>query len=188
MKKILTFSLLFVALALASCDKKEPKLLDPNAVLSIRPAKGVQLRSNNPEHLSALEIVKQCNAMRFIYHHTGTPAVRGWADAQKDLNHEDPRLKMWGTDIITSWGTLEKEFIKAKDVVFEIDYGLIDGSNRIDTIAYIPNKTLIDAYNIIKPAYDSGDYETVYSVFDQAYRFIPITGAEWRALKEQGQE
>lgn len=187
MKKIL-FSLLAVALAFASCGKKEPKLLDPNAVLSIRPAKGVQLRSNNPEHLSALEIVKQCNAMRLILHDTGEPGVRGWADAQKDLNPEDPRLKMWGTDIITSWGTLEKDFILARDVVFEINYGLIDGSNRRDTIAYIPNKTIIDAYNIIKPAFDAGDYETVYSVFDQAYRFIPITGPEWRALKEQGQE
>lgn len=187
MKKILTFSLLFVALAFASCGKKEPKLLDPNAVLSIRPAKGVQLRSNNPEHLSALEIVKQCNAMMVILHDTGRPSIRGWADAQKDLNPEDPRLKMWGTDIITSWGTLEKDFIKARDVVFVIDRRSAT-SNRIDTIAYIPNKTLIEAYNIIKPAYDRGDYETVYSVFDQAYRFIPITGQEWRALKEQGQE
>ena len=55
-----------------------------------------------------------------------------------------------------------EDFIRAKNVVLTIDYRIIDGSDRIDTIAYIPNKTLQDAYVIIKPAFDSGDYEAVY--------------------------
>lgn len=183
MKKFILF--LLIAVVFTACGNK-PKMLDPDAVLSIRPAAGVQLRSADTVHLTALEIVQQCNNMAFIFNETGKPSSRGFADAQRDLNPDAPRLKMWGSDIIYSENKLGETFIKAKDVVLEIHYGLIDGSDRRDTIAYIPNKMLTDAYAIIKPAFDSGDYETVYRVFDEAYRFIPITGAEYAELREQG--
>ncbi|HHU96823.1 MAG: hypothetical protein QM237_10955 [Bacteroidota bacterium] len=184
MKRIL-FLLMTIALAFVGCEKSDGKL-DPNATLSIRPAAGVKLRSTNPEHLTALEIVQQTTTMVFIPPTTNQPAYRGFSEAQRDLNPDDPRLKMWGGDIITAEGMLVEDFIRAKNVVLTIDYRIIDGSDRIDTIAYIPNKTLQDAYVIIKPAFDSGDYEAVYQVFDNAYRFIPITGTEYAELQKQG--
>lgn len=173
------------ALAFVGCEKSDGKL-DPNATISIRPAAGVKLRSTNPEHLTALEIVQQTNNMAFISPSINRPSMRGFSDAQRDLNPDAPRLKMWGTDIIENNGNLADEFILAKNVVLTIDYRIIDGSDRIDTIAYIPNTTLQDAYAIIKPAFDSGDYETVYQVFDNAYRFTPITGAEYAELVKSG--
>ena len=77
MKK--TIFLLLSLVILASCGDKANQKLDPNAVLSIRPAKGVQVRST--DHLTALEIVEQTANMEFIYHETGKPAKRGFADA-----------------------------------------------------------------------------------------------------------
>ena len=67
MKKIL---LLLVGLLLISCDPEdvpEPKgKLDPNAMITIRPAKGVQLRST-VTGLTALEVVENANSIHFQY-------------------------------------------------------------------------------------------------------------------------
>ena len=184
MKRLL-FILLVISVAFYGCEKSDGKL-DPSAVLSIRPASGVKIRSTNPDHLTALEIVQQTNNMAFFLPEIDGPSMRGFSDAQRDLNPDAPRMMMWGTDIISSNGTLNENFILSRDVVLEIYYATIDGSDRRDTIAYIPNSTLQNAYATIKPAYDSGDYETVYRVFDEAYRFIPVTGAEYAELKRQG--
>lgn len=175
MKKTI-FLLLSLVFVLASCGEKASKKLDPNAVLSIRPAKGVQVRST--DHLTALQIVEQTLNMEYIAIETGKPAFRGFSDAQRDLNPEAPRLKMWGTDIIATDGTIGTHFLDARNLV------LTDAKN--DTIAYIPNKILIEAKPKIMDAFDKGDFETVYNMFDNAYRFTPITGAEWRELKKQG--
>lgn len=179
MKKAI-FLLLSLVFVFASCGEKASKKLDPNAVLSIRPAKGVQVRST--EHLTALQIVEQTLNMEFIYDVTGKPSSRGFAPAQRDLNPEAPRLKMWGSDIINDYDGLAPIFLKARDVV------LTRGEEyKLDTIAYIPNKILIEGYPKIKEAYDKGDYETVYKMFDSFYTFIPINHAEYEALREKGE-
>ena len=174
MKK--TIFLLLSLVILASCGDIANQKLDPNDVLSIRPAKGVQTRST--EHLTALEIVKQTLNMEFIAIETGKPAFRGFADVQRDLNPEAPRLKMWGTDIISTEGKLSTHFVDARDLV------LTDANN--DTIAYIPNKIFIETKPQIVDAFDKGDFQTVYNLFDNAYRFTPISAKEWKELKKQG--
>jgi len=172
--------LLLSLVILASCGDKASKKLDPNAVLSIRPAKGVQVRST--EHLTGLQIVEQTLNMEFIAYETGRPSSRGFADAQRDLNPEAPRLKMWGSDIINDYNGFEPAFLQARDIV------LTRGASfKYDTIAYIPNKILIEGYPKIKEAYDKGDYETVYKMFDSFYTFIPINHAEYEALREKGE-
>ncbi len=128
---------------------------------------------------------------------------RGFDDDQRDVAGE--RLMMWGEDVIDihRGGVLVDDFIGASNVVIVCARAqtgeLLDQVNGLrtlngevymnnvvyDTIAYIPNATLRKAYTEIHAAFDREDYITVYQLFDDAFRWIPITGAEWRALKAQ---
>ena len=61
-------------------------------------------------------------------------------------------------------------------------------SDKFDTVAYIPNAVIQRAEAAIKTAFDAGDYDECMRLFEEAYVFIPTTGAEWRALKAAGIE
>jgi hypothetical protein len=172
MKKIL-FLLLAVAL-FVNCDPKdvpEPKgKFDPNAMITIRPAKGVQLRSTVPG-LTATEIVEQTVNIKFqsqwwsnVYSEEPKELSRGFAEAQRDLTI--PALKMWGTDIIAQDGSFMKEFIYGTDVY------LTDNNN--DTIGYVPQSVINSARTLIEAAYDDENYTEVYRLFDEAFTFLPI--------------
>lgn len=81
-------------------------------------------------------------------------------------------------------------FITAKDVVitgkFYRDKNASYERYICDTLAYIPNSVLQAAYPPIKEAFDKGDYNTAFKLFQEAYQAIPITGEEWRELKAKG--
>lgn len=57
-----------------------------------------------------------------------------------------------------------------------------------DTIGYVPNRVIKAAEAAIHTAFEAGDYERCTQLFETAYTFQPITGAEWRELKAQGIE
>lgn len=173
MKKIL-FLLLAVAL-FVNCDPKpeveiDKGQLDPNAMITIRPAKGVQLRST-VTGLTATEIVEQTVNIKFqsqwwsnIYSEEPKELSRGFAEAQRDLTI--PALKMWGTDIIAQDGSFMKEFIYGTDVY------LTDNNN--DTIGYVPQSVINSARTQIEAAYNDENYTEVYRLFDEAFTFLPI--------------
>ena len=180
MKKLLL--LLIVVMAFMSCekDKEADKFkLDANETVLITPAKSLQIRASNDNHLSGLEIVKQADVISFTY--DDGEWARGFGDNQRDLESMPPALMMFPGDIINAEsGTLEVMFIEASDVVIT---RVID--NVRDTIAYIPNSTLREAEQTIKAAYIAEDAQTVYSAFKQAYTFTPITAQQWKYLKAE---
>ncbi|MEG1648339.1 MAG: hypothetical protein RR277_00455 [Rikenellaceae bacterium] len=57
-----------------------------------------------------------------------------------------------------------------------------------DTIAYIPNKVIRAACKKIEVAFKAGDFIECKRLFDEAFVFIPTTGAKWRAMKAAGIE
>lgn len=182
MKKL--FLLLAIAAIVVSCKTDEPtefKIKDTD-MISIKPAasaKSVAMKAKSvDEHLSALEIVQQTTII-------STPQFeRSFASEQRDTLSTPPKLLMWATDVITLDGQIQTDWIQTYDVVF-VRY--LNGSYQTkDTIAYIPNSTLRAAETAIRAAYEAKDLEACYSVFNTAYTFIPITGAEWRALKAEG--
>ena len=179
MKKLL---FVFIVMILAGCEK-EPTTkgkLDPNALISIRPAAGVK------SYLSAKEIVKQTSDMSFynlkMY---SLPIARGFSTAQRDTLNV--RLMMWGTDIIDQSGKYTGEFIEGKDFVFRKAVDLGHYPPIYDTLAYIPNSVVTEAREKIVTAFADSNYTEVYRLFDVAFTFTPITGPEWRALKASGQ-
>ena len=172
MKKIL-FLLLTVAL-FVNCDPKdvpEPKgKLDPNAMITIRPAKGVQLRST-VTGLTALEVVEQAVNIKWQSHYLDNTyyddvkdIARTFIEEHKD--YEKPALLMWGTDIITQEGEYLNMFTNSFNVV------ITDVNN--DTIAYIPDEVINTARPLIESAYENGDYDEVYRLFNEAFTFLPI--------------
>lgn len=168
--------------ALNSCSKDDSNgRLDANAMISLRPAAGVKSAdvNANPDHLTASEIVEQAATM-WWYNKIASPNPigRSFADHQRDFINN--RLLMYGTDIIAQDGSYENGFIKGEDMVLIRGVG---NPIRVDTIAYIPNAVLRTADAAIRSAYDKQDYTTCYQLFDKAFTFIPITGAEWRELK-----
>lgn len=177
MKKIL-FLLLAVAL-FVNCDPKdtpEPKgKLNPNAMITIRPAKGVQLRSASVG-LTALEIVQQANSIHFQTQYLDDVrqaemkvAARGFnEETMKDFNI--PALKMLGIDVINAQGQYIRDFTTAKSVF--IVY--VDNTNKVDTLAYVSDAVISSARPLIEAAYAEQDYDEVYRLFNEAFTFLPI--------------
>lgn len=57
-----------------------------------------------------------------------------------------------------------------------------------DTIGYIPNRVILDAREKITKAFNADDYIECQRLFNEAYVFLPTTGAKWRAMKAAGIE
>ena len=188
MKKILFFTL---ALILISCENEKAFKLDPNAKIFIKPAENgwlseAQKVKSNSEHLSALEIVKQATRITFYNVPLFGNQSANVGFAGKDTTSAIPALLRWGTDIINQNGEYVPEFIEGTDFVLERITNIDKPNQVIDTIGYIPNTILRTAEAQIKAAYEAKDNKEVYRIFDENFRFLPITGAEWRALKSQG--
>lgn len=174
MKKIL-FLLLAASLAFAGCDPKDvpdPKgKLDPNAMITIRPAKGVKLRST-VTGLTALEVVQNAVNIKWQSHWSGNnhyetakDIARTFMDSQRD--YEIPALKMLGIDVITSEGEYYKDLTYAFNVV------ITDMNN--DTIAYVPDEVINTARPLIESAFNNENYTEVYRLFDEAFTFLPVS-------------
>ena len=179
------FLILIFIVALFACEKDDKKgQLDPNAVVSIRPDLSA-VATKAAWHLSNKEIVKQAyNISWYNEQVMGTSIARGFAPTQRDT--VNVRLLMWGTDIINQFGEYVTEFIGGRDFVIRRNLAPSNQTPVYDTVAYIPQSVITSARGQIRAAYDDEDFTTVYTLFDNAFKFRPITGAEWRVLKAQG--
>jgi len=119
------------------------------------------------------------------------------------VNTLTPSINMRILDFMDKNGVLNGPLSKARDVVFRrtflIKYGsndtipynlpttIITQQDRLisDTIAYIPNSTLIKGLSKIESAYFDGNYDECTRLFQTEFTFIPISGYEWRKLKAE---
>lgn len=192
MKKIY-LSLFAFAMMLFACDRQvQSFVLDPDATIKLRPdLSGWQITRSDSDsitapdtvyspYLSPIEVVRQAVGISFQnFALFGNQSVdRGFHATQRDTISDPPCLLMYGTDIINQHGEITLTFIEGEDcILFRVK------DNERDTIAYIPNNVMRTADSLIKIAYDAQNYEEVYSIFNEAFTFLPVTGAEWRALK-----
>lgn len=186
MKKLL---FLLIALAFFGCKKDpEPFRLDPDAKVYVKPSADL-ISSKSDAHLTPLEVVKQATILRGYNTEAAGTSHISWSWVGKDTISEVPALLRWGTDIIhdkTGYGDfgLQYEFIDAFDLI--IARAIDDVYDNYDTIAYIPNANMLAARNAIVEAFANEDTEAVYEIFKEAFRFIPITGPEYKELKKLG--
>jgi len=168
---IITLSLL--AFIFAGCepdDVIDKGRLDPTAMILLKPAKGVQLRSTVKD-LTALQIVEdgylitfQSNYADNQYSDVAKEMSRGFNEDQKDFSI--PALKMFGIDVINAQGEYLKDFTHGFSFFIENING--------DTIATIPDAVLNIARPQIEAAYADSNYTEVYRIFNEAFTFLPI--------------
>lgn len=182
MKKIL---FLLVCLLLVSCDPKQgiPEIedsakgqFDPNAMIVLKPAKWVQLRSTVPD-LTAIEIVQQALNIKWQSHWFGNTywadakdIARSFIDQHKDFNK--PALLMWGTDIISDAEEPLGEGEYYRDFIYGYNVFITDVNS--DTIAYVPDSVINAARPLIEAAFADENYTEVYRLFNEAFTFLPI--------------
>lgn len=212
--KVILYSLLG-CLLLIGC-KKESGKLDPDAKISVTGVRSLTKGASDWADIPADGIAHTgiTDSLEFITKYAwecqmrfqgGSPCGRafGFMDDDyyilRDLNEN--KLKFWGTDAISAAGSLGNFITSYTDMVvvvakwedgtaaMPLGFDMMRYNDAIfDTVAYIPNSVVLNARAKITTAFDAGDYETCYRLFDDAYVFLPITGAKWRALKAAGIE
>lgn len=79
----------------------------------------------------------------------------------------------------------DNQFLLSKEVIL---YTTNERFEYIDTIGYVPYSQRYAAYEAIKPLWESEDWDAIYNIFQNAFTFIPCTGAEYKAMIENGEE
>ena len=180
-----------VVMAVAACNGKDKPngRLEQGAMIYVnikeKGLKAMEGDTNTEEKLyTPEEVVKE--ALNFCL---DTPegvinGLNGISDEMKDF--ENNRIKMWGEQIIDRDGELVEYFMKCKNV--RICNGKYpDKDNHRNIIAYIPNKVMQEGWIKIKKAYDAGNYDEVYRLFQEVYTAIPITPSEYQKLRDKGE-
>ena len=177
MKKVIY--LFTVVLLMAACKGNEPqnKRFDPNAMIVIR---GQQTQGVSPSQkamidgLTDLEIVQKAGNIKWMSHWSlnyyekrPVTIARMFSEGKKDF--KKPALLMQGIDII---GYDEGKNFLYKGFLYGYDVFITDTLN--DTIAYVPNEVLEKARKPIEEAFERGDYDAVYRIFNEAFTFLPI--------------
>lgn len=184
MKNLLSTIILVACAAsvFTSCQKDNSKgKLDPSAKVYISPAPGVKGADQvfnkaygDQKILTAHEIVLQTQRLM--------PNGLDIDDWNKDSVND--RFICGSTWVVNMFGELSDVMITSRDMIFVT----VNEENRAkDTIAYIPNKVMIEAEKAITAAYNAGDYVTCYRLFEEAFTFIPTTGKQWGELKSKGE-
>lgn len=190
-------------MAVAGCqeipqEKEKSKVLDPGAMLYINvkanPTMKAETDTKDPVEypiLSPREVVEQ--ALTFLFtdplddKENSALAIH---EKQKDVENE--RIMMWGEMIINSLGSKDGSEYHLDDYFFKLRDLRILGSNKeegVDNIiAYIPNARMEQAEIDIKKAYEAGNYDEVYRLFQELYTALPINNDGWKALKEKGEQ
>jgi hypothetical protein len=180
MRKLL---LLLIIPLLFACEEDGFKV-KPGAQFRIEPVisskQSAPAQEEDTIHLSHLEIVKQavCIVMYYFDTQTETYQVGRGGFSSKDTVSAIPALLQNADQIIALDGALMEGYITAYDMVIERTLAV----NTYDTIAYIPNAQMRASEILIREAYANKN-AAIYDLFNNAFKFIPITGAEWKELK-----
>lgn len=190
-------------MAVAGCqekpqEKEKSKVLDPGAMLYINvkanPTMKAETDTKDPVEypiLTPREVVEQASVFLFTDPLSGKiDANLSINDKQKDVENE--RIMMWGEMIINNEGSKDLSVYHLDDYFFKLRDLRILGSNKeegVDNIiAYIPNARMEQAEIDIKKAYEAGNYDEVYRLFQELYTARPINNDGWKALKEKGEQ
>lgn len=190
---------------LTACGKPEPKkqqVLDHDAKLAVNVKYDTNMRvstsdlptieGDTQEILTPRQVVEQTRV--FITNGGNLGAMRGAVlaisskeyDGEEALEMKDvanarfllPGDMIIRKDVYTGETSLNPDFLTAEDI-------RVSDENKV--IAYIPQSVVKKAWEEVQTAYNAGDYERVYKLFDEAYTAIPCTQRQWEALKAKGE-
>ena len=216
-KLFVALALVLGAVALVGCNgksqptqkEKEPFYAKEGSFLylNVRNTNTMKTETEKQEEgnllLSPLNIVKYSAGIISVdtKNQQGNYAV---TDELRDI--ENCRIKMWSEMIISKrphkidgqrvekWTLLDDGWISRRDV-----HLVVDNLQSVTTddgvvipagfyvVAYIPNAKMDIAQKAIRKAWNEGNNEEVYRLFQDAFTFIPITDKAWKELKAKGE-
>lgn len=193
MKTILRLlAVVAVVMAVTACNEKPKGQLKQGAMVYInvkeKGLKAMEGDANTEEKLyTPAEIVRNCSNFCLETPDGHKNVLNGISDEMKD--YDNNRIKMWGEQIISDKGELVEYFMRSKDVrvIAKNVPGKTNPTVDEGIIAYIPNKVMQEGWIKIKKAYEAGNYEEVYRLFQEVYTAIPITPSEYQKLREKGE-
>ncbi len=200
MKKLL-IAVLCIAAALVGCnDKKEVSGLI-NAGIAVNGQTETRVTNTtipNPGEMTPEDSVSFIVKYAYGWYCAGE---RSRMFSSWDRDFERNRLMFYGIDVMANETTLGEMIVDDSryDIVFVVAHtkeGVVlpdeefnSGEfTKLDTVAYIPNDVLFRARREIKAAFEAGDYQRCFELFDKAFIFVPTTHEKWQALKEAGIE
>lgn len=206
-KTILLFTSLII---LVACDdnsgNKLPFSLDTRLVLNGSEATRIEV----PEAPYSIEtIVRHTWEMGFHIVENGVTAPRWRAVSTHDIKNNKLRIGQMDDIIEIDNKTGEPAlgyfiYNDVHDIVLLVAYhedeskGWIDAylsddmgegypfSNKRDTIGYAPNIETRETQDAVRVAFAQKDWTECKRLFEQSYKFRPITGAGYRELQAQG--
>lgn len=207
MKNILIIA---IASLLFSCnDKDESNVIPPpdnhptDTIEKINPAAVLSVRIDEKIETKSLTY-----DARFITLYARDYTLSGWikdisgyATYWRNRDTVENKITFMGWDVVAVIDStyLLGPFISSEDIILRIaidsshiPVSPLDGDLRsivdYDTVSYIPNTVMRKNQKVLDSLFNAKDYQSCYQMFDTAYHFIPITGAEWRKLKKEGIE
>lgn len=178
MKKTI-FAMLFIATIctlFSSCKDDETKW-DKNAKLYI---KGVD-RANKSlsEAMTVAEICSLDTVLMYL------PQYGAFSPFGDEFDNKIDRVNNRLVMVVGNIETFDDNqfFISPEVIIGKIsnnDY------NSFDTLGYVPYSQRYAA--AIKTLWEGEDWDAIYNIFQNAFTFIPCTGAEYKAMIENGEE
>lgn len=97
------------------------------------------------------------------------------------------RIKDWMDEDI-DW--CHEGELSEREFEFYERYMYLFSNNFVDTVAYIPNAVMDSMQPLMEAAFEKGNKDNDWSVllhlFKNGYKFIPISGEEYKELARQG--
>ncbi len=177
---------LAVVLGTISCGKDEPKQKRPDVMTQMtihvkdNPSlKSLRADETTEETISVEECMRRMTDMLYLFRSGSNQAVAHISEEYKD--YATNSIKMRAINILIEDGRINDDLGVSKDFVLtEI------GNNKIDTIGYIPNRVVHEAFAEAKRLHAEERYEDMVKVFTSAFVAHPCTAKQYEALKAKG--
>lgn len=190
MTRIATSLLAFLAVvaSLASCGKDEPKQQIPHVMtqmtihLKANPSlKSLRADEVTEETISVEECMRRMTDMLLILKDRDYQSVYHISEEAKDYTTNS--IKLPALAIILEDGRINDELGTARDFVLVQDG---HGKGKVDTVGYIPNRVVHEAFAEAKRLHAEERYEDMVKLFTGVFVAHPCTAKQYEALKAQG--
>lgn len=181
-----------VAVAMTSCKDENNGRLRDDAKIYINGATLKNVRYGKDRTLTAAEIVRLDSLTLMATNERGGDIQFGeyfcFANNNLDTVNNRIAMKAGNLDEIESnvfLGT-SKYTHATQFYITKWWYSAEERKLVFDTIAYIPEQQRLEAAEQIIKLWNTEDWDTLYALFENAFTFVPCTGAEFKELQEKG--
>ena len=182
MRKFLLM-LFCVCVCFTSCKDDDNDKFDCNHRLYINGVNKAN-KAVRYENLSVEEIVR-IDSVWLKSEYNGVGLTIPFEFALGNIDTLNNRFAMQAGDINN--GTYDNIFFSQRNYyLMRFVYGENNTYLGTDTLAYILNKQITDAKAKIDSLFPLEKWSEIYDIFNNAFTFIPCTGAELRELEKQG--